>query len=120
MSKTLKLNRDRIRVPPTAPALGTPELFGGRTLSEIASDIARETASWEFALVEARAFGAGSDCDGLISDGAQKRLLEILAEAGLTIERYNELMAERTSDHYMFYRGGEAEARILRRQYPEL
>ncbi len=102
-----------------AEPLGMVETFGGKTLSEIASAIAAEQAQETFAYAEARAYGA-DDVGGLISSGSQKRQLQILSDAGLTIEQFNTLTEERTNGKWAYFGISETASRILRRDYPDL
>lgn len=103
---------------PVVP-IGTPELYGGKTLSEIASLIAHEQAAEMFAYDELSAYGA-SDMSGLVGEGSQRRQLAILKEAGLTIESFNDLVEERTNGKWAFFGLANAVGRVLRRDYPEL
>lgn len=99
--------------------IGTPETFGGKTLSEIASAIVSEQAAETFAYEEASAYGA-DDVGGLISNGSQRRQLAILAAAGLTIEEFNDLMEQRTNGKWAFLGLANAVGRVLARDYPNL
>lgn len=98
---------------------GTQETFGGKTLSEIVSELAHVEAQETFGYAEAHAFGA-DDVGGIIAEGAQRRQMKILADAGLSLEEFNELLERRTDGKWAFFGIGNAAGRILNREYPQL
>lgn len=114
------MNENRIQIGRNVPPIGTAELFGGRTLSEIASDIAAEGAQETFGYAEAQVFGA-DDVGGLIRSGRDRRVQAILDAAGIRDEEaFHDLVRERTSDKWAYLGLDGVEGRILARSYPDL
>lgn len=75
------------------------------SLSRLVSEIAREMRCFGNASDDLRAFGAPSECGGLVLKGTRRRLTEILAKYNQTPDSFYSLLANRTSARFVYVSG---------------
>ncbi len=86
-----------------------------KNLGTITTDVVVVLRSLDSGLDAVRAFGAPSECSGIVIRSAAKELVEILAGHGLTAEAFLDLVEARTSPRFVYFSGFGEVADLARR-----
>lgn len=79
------------------------KLYAGKNLSEVVSAIGQEFNDMQFGFEEMKAYGAPSECGGIIVEGTVKSIVKIIDESGSTMWDILRDVEYRTSYRFIYF-----------------
>ena len=81
------------------------KLYNGQTFTQVVNQVAHELMGQAEAEREISLFGAPRECYGDVYRATTRRLAEILEQAQLTVDEYNDELETRTTPKFAYWSG---------------